>query len=72
MTTGSTRSFVLELEAEAQPLTGRVREDPGASVDFVGWLGLASALERLIEGHEPGATAEAGESAGQTPAAPSS
>ena len=42
-----TREYVLELDVAADPIEGRVRDD-GQAYDFTGWLGLASALERLI------------------------
>jgi hypothetical protein len=42
-----TREYVLELDVESDPIEGRVRDD-GDAHDFKGWLGLASALERLI------------------------
>jgi hypothetical protein len=42
-----TQEYVLELDVEADPIEGRVR-DGEAAFDFTGWLGLASALERLI------------------------
>ncbi len=42
-----TREYVLELDVESDPIEGRVR-DGGDAHDFTGWLGLASALERLI------------------------
>lgn len=42
-----TREYVLELDVEADPIEGRVR-DGGDAFEFTGWLGLASALERLL------------------------
>jgi hypothetical protein len=42
-----TREYVLELDVHSDPIEGRVR-DGGSAHDFTGWLGLASALERLI------------------------
>jgi hypothetical protein len=49
MTGTRTREYVLELDAEADPITGRIHDGGGGDAyDFTGWLGLASALERLI------------------------
>jgi hypothetical protein len=42
-----TREYVLELDVVADPIEGRVR-DEAQTYDFTGWLGLATALERLI------------------------
>lgn len=42
-----TQQYVLELDVEADPIQGQVRNGEEA-FDFTGWLGLASALERLI------------------------
>lgn len=46
---GSRRIFALEIDAGANPMTGRVGEEGIASEPFVGWLGLARALERLLD-----------------------
>jgi hypothetical protein len=40
---------VLELDVEADPIAGRLRDHDGEAFDFTGWLGLASALERLLD-----------------------
>lgn len=40
-------SLKLELEPGVEPISGRLVAVDGRSVDFVGWLGLSSALERL-------------------------
>jgi hypothetical protein len=45
---GSRRIFALEIDAGANPITGRVGEEGTASEPFVGWLGLARALEQLL------------------------
>ena len=44
-----TRLIQLEIEADADPIRGTIRAEPGASVEFHGWVGLAAALERLLE-----------------------
>ncbi len=44
-----TYAFRLELESGADPIRGRIADEGGPAVDFVGWLGLASALERALE-----------------------
>jgi len=38
--------YVLELDLDAEPIEGRLR-DGDEAFPFAGWLGLASALERL-------------------------
>ena len=48
MTGHRTREYVLELDVEADPIAGRLRGHDRESCDFTGWLGLASALERMI------------------------
>jgi hypothetical protein len=44
---GQTREYVLELDVESDPIEGRV-SGGGEGVEFTGWLGLASAIERMI------------------------
>jgi hypothetical protein len=45
-----THAFRLELESGTDPIRGRLADVSGpSSIDFVGWLGLASALERALE-----------------------
>jgi hypothetical protein len=44
----SRRSFRLDLDVKARPITGRLEEAEGAGHEFTGWLGLAAALERLL------------------------
>jgi hypothetical protein len=40
-------TLVLRLDTGSEPLRGRV-EIGGESVDFVGWVGLAAALDRAL------------------------
>ena len=40
--------LTLELESGADPIAGRIRDASGTAREFVGWLGLAEALERLF------------------------
>jgi hypothetical protein len=47
------RTYTLELDASADPIAGRLCGEAGEDVDFVGWLGLASALEGLLSELEP-------------------
>lgn len=56
----STRAFRLELDSDADPIRGRLMDEAGPGVDFVGWLGLASALERALDtnGGPPAETQE--------------
>ena len=42
------RTLTLEVEPGTEPIVGRVREPDGASREFVGWLGLATVLGRVI------------------------
>jgi hypothetical protein len=54
VTTEAIRTYTLELDAAADPIAGSLRDERGDDVDFVGWLGLASALERLLSEEEAG------------------
>jgi len=47
---GTRLTFVLEIESGSQPITGRLTEEHRGTVEFGGWLGLASALERMLDG----------------------
>ncbi len=40
-------SFTIEMDADASPIAGRLRPG-GAEIPFVGWIGLARALERVL------------------------
>lgn len=41
--------LTLELEPDADPIAGVIRDDTGSSHPFVGWLGLAVALQECFE-----------------------
>ena len=41
--------LTLELEPGADPIAGVIRDSTGLSHSFVGWLGLAVALQRCLE-----------------------
>jgi hypothetical protein len=41
--------LLLDIEFEADPMEGTLREESGEEHSFVGWLGLADALGRLAE-----------------------
>jgi hypothetical protein len=41
------KTFTLELE-DTEPIEGRLRIESGPSREFVGWLGLAAALESVL------------------------
>jgi hypothetical protein len=41
------KTFTLEFE-DVEPIEGRLRADDGSSREFVGWLGLAAALESVV------------------------
>jgi hypothetical protein len=42
------KRLTLELEPDAEPIEGRIREGRGPAREFVGWLGLAAALESVF------------------------
>jgi hypothetical protein len=44
------RQVILEVDSGSEPLTGRMRCEDGATVEFAGWLEFAAALERLQRG----------------------
>ena len=48
-----TRVLTLEIDADSDPIAGRVSEDGAPAEPFFGWLGLARALERALEHAEP-------------------
>jgi hypothetical protein len=51
VTTTSRRTLTLELEDEhADSIVGRLSNEAGEAIEFVGWLGLAGALDEALEG----------------------
>jgi hypothetical protein len=48
------RTLILEIDSETDPVSGRLGEGTGPNVPFVGWLGLARALERVLHDPSPG------------------
>ena len=48
-----TRVLTLEIETDSDPIAGRLSEVGARGQDFVGWLGLARALELVLEPNEP-------------------
>lgn len=48
MSSGERVRLTLEIERGSDPIVGRVRDLCGRSVEFSGWLGLASALEGAL------------------------
>jgi hypothetical protein len=40
----------LELDRGAEPISGRITGPDGAGEEFIGWLALSGALERLMGG----------------------
>jgi hypothetical protein len=44
---GRTLSVRLDVQLDAQPITGRLRTDGGEDEPFVGWLGFIDTLRRL-------------------------
>ena len=51
---GRTRVLTLEIDADSDPISGCVSEGAAPGRRFVGWLGLARALELALERGEPG------------------
>jgi hypothetical protein len=48
-----TRVLTLEIDSDSDPITGRLSEGGAPGQQFVGWLGLARALELVPEPAEP-------------------
>jgi hypothetical protein len=53
------RRFTLVVDPLAEPIAGRLEDERASGRDFIGWLGLATALEALLstrpaEGQGPG------------------
>jgi hypothetical protein len=48
-----TRVLTLEIDSEGDPIAGRLSEGGAPGRRFVGWLGLARALELVLEPAEP-------------------
>ena len=48
-----TRVLTLEIDLDSDPISGRVSEGGAPGGQFVGWLGLARALELALEPREP-------------------
>lgn len=42
----------LDVYLDRQPISGRLRTEPGVDERFVGWLGFVEALKRLDERRE--------------------
>jgi hypothetical protein len=43
----------LDVDPDADPIRGVLTAQDGAAHDFVGWLGLASEIERTLRGDGP-------------------
>jgi hypothetical protein len=50
--------LVLELRSVTEPIEGRMCTEEGRSHDFVGWLGLATALRGVLGEAAPAADRE--------------
>jgi hypothetical protein len=48
-----TRVLTLEIDSDSDPIAGRLSEAGAPGQQFVGWLGLARALELVLERAEP-------------------
>jgi hypothetical protein len=55
MSEGSRQTFVLQVDAGSTPIVGLLAHEGREPVEFAGWLGLAAALEGLIEATAPSA-----------------
>ena len=51
------RVLTLEIDSDSDPIAGRLSEAGAPGQQFVGWLGLARALELVLEGAEPAPSA---------------
>jgi hypothetical protein len=47
------RVLTLEIDTDTDPIAGRLSERGAPGREFVGWLGLARALELALEPREP-------------------
>jgi hypothetical protein len=48
-----TRVLTLEIDSDGDPIAGRLSEGGAPGREFVGWLGLARALELALQRAEP-------------------
>lgn len=48
-TMSSRLHLTLDLEAEAEPISGTFADPDGRQSDFVGWVGLAAALGEILD-----------------------
>jgi hypothetical protein len=62
-----THTLSLHVDSGADPIAGRLREGDGPAWDFVGWLGLARALELALEGGPAPGAEDAPAPATETP-----
>jgi hypothetical protein len=46
-------AMTLELDSTAEPIRGILTSASGDAHEFVGWLGLADAIERLLPHDDP-------------------
>lgn len=47
------RRLSLDVEVDSDPPVGAVSDEEGRSIGFTGWLGLATALNRVLHRDEP-------------------
>lgn len=50
MTPPTSKRLVVEIDHDGHSIAGTVRDPHGGSIDFIGWLGLAAAIEELAAG----------------------
>jgi hypothetical protein len=48
VTTVGRIEFMLDIDPNAEPIAGAVRDGSGDAIEFAGWLGFASALETML------------------------
>ena len=49
MTPPTLKRLVVELDHDGHSIAGYVRDPAGTRIDFIGWLGLAAAIEQLAD-----------------------
>jgi len=55
------KQFILELDAEARPIVGSLRDAEGQSIEFIGWLGFSAALGQALTASSQATSAFHGE-----------
>lgn len=53
MATPPQRTFTLSVDVGSDPIAGNLADELGGRKEFIGWLGLARALETLLAPDQP-------------------